>query len=167
MPLQQELRSDCPLLELVIDSDPQLKTGVYGAWNDIETQLNNPGKEDSIQTLFNHNVLVIPPEVAAKRCASPYCSGCHAAAWVLLFKHFIECWWGACFNTTSDKVIAPHFCSPALLHVMLRSSMIRDTPDVLQGHEGARVFPLLLSHLRKIKDPTVQAYLTSFRPNHR
>ena len=167
MPLQQKHRSDCPLLEHALDSNPGLRTDLYEAWNDIETQLNNPGKEDSIHALFNHNVPSIPPEFAAKRCSSPYCSRCHAAAWVLLFKHFIECWWGACYNTTSDKVIAPHFCSPALLHVMLRSSLIRDTPDVLHGHDGARVFPFLLSHLRKIKDPTVQTYLTSFRPNHR
>jgi hypothetical protein len=163
MPHKQEHHLECLLLRHAMDSDPRLRTSLNKSWDDIETQLNNPGKEESIKALFNHSIPSIDQEVAAKRCQRPYCSGCHAAAWILLFNHFIECWWGACYNTTSDELIAPNFCSPALLHAILRSSMIRDTPDVLHGHEGARVFPELLSHLRKIKDPSVEAYLTSFQ----
>jgi hypothetical protein len=167
MPLKLKHRSECRLLRHTIDSDPQLRTNLYEAWDDIETQLNNPGKEEAIQALFNHSVPSIDPKVAAKRCQSPHCSGCHAAAWILLFNHFIECRWGACYNTTSDELIAPHFCSPALLHAILLSSMIRDTPNVLHGHGGTKVFPELLSHLQKIKDPSVQAYLTSFQTSDR
>lgn len=167
MSFQDEQRFNCPLLDYAIVWDSQLRTNLYEAWNEIEEQLKNKGMAESEMALFNHLILRNDKEIAAKRCQSPCCSQCLVGAWIKLFKHFIECWYPACYNTTSDSLIAPHFCSPALLHVMLRSSMIRDTPDVLHGHEGARVFPFLLSHLRKIKDPTVQTYLTSFRPNHR
>lgn len=163
MPFQEDHRINCPLLEHAVGLDQQLKTHLSVAWDEIEIQLNNTGKAKSKKALFNHPVLQNDQELKVKRCQSPHCIDCHAAAWVLLFKHFIECRWPACYNTTSDEVIAAHFCSRSLLHAMLRSSMIRDTRDILHGHEGARVFPELLFHLGKIQDPSVQAYLTSLR----
>ena len=73
--------------------------------------------------------------------------------------HYIECTWGACYNTKFKELIQPYLSDPELLDKVLRSEVIKDKPGTITGKSGARIFPDLLHELRKCKASVIRNYL--------
>jgi hypothetical protein len=73
--------------------------------------------------------------------------------------HFAECTWGGCRESLFENIIHPNLKAPAVLDALLRSNTIKPMPNVIQGENGARVFPELLEKLKQVDSPEIQRYL--------
>lgn len=76
-----------------------------------------------------------------------------------IFHHFIECSWGACYNSVYQNLLVPHLDSPDVVDYVLRSAVVHSGDDVVQGITGARVFGELMSRLRNVESDRIRTYL--------
>jgi hypothetical protein len=73
--------------------------------------------------------------------------------------HYIDCTWGACYSMKFKELIKPYLDDVALLDKILRSSKIKDKPNVIIGKSGAKVFDRLLEQLLKCDSSEIENYL--------
>ena len=73
--------------------------------------------------------------------------------------HFVRCLWPACYLTLYRKVLVPHLDCPAVLDYVLRSNAIYQSPDMVTGRSGARIYAELHHYLRGVSSCAIQDYL--------
>lgn len=78
--------------------------------------------------------------------------------------HFIECTWGGCYNSIYQRFLVPHLDSPSAVDYVLRSDVVRLTPDAMVGANGARIYPELLFRLRGVASQQIKEYLRETFP---
>ncbi len=76
-----------------------------------------------------------------------------------ILEHYISCTWGVCYNAKFKDLIQPYLDDVGLLDKVLRSSLIKNKPNVIVGRTGARIFERLISELRKCHDSKIRGYL--------
>lgn len=74
-----------------------------------------------------------------------------------ILNHFIECRWGAHFNTLFDQIISKYLDDPSVLDYVLKSDVVIDIG--FRGVSGAKIFPDLLNYLQRVESPKIQHYL--------
>ena len=79
------------------------------------------------------------------------------AQMVEILKHFLSCTWGAHYNTLFDGIIMNYLDNPYLLDYVLKSGAVRDVGMV--GITGAKIYPELMTYLRRVKSEKIQKYL--------
>lgn len=83
-----------------------------------------------------------------------------------IIKHFIECGWGACYNTLFDRVIKKYLDDEKVLDFILRDNIIRDFPQRnIVGVTGAKIYPELLNRLKEVESKKIKEYLQNEFPN--
>lgn len=78
--------------------------------------------------------------------------------------HFIECTWGACYNSLYSNVLVPHLDAPEILDYVLRGPAVHDTDGTRVGKSGARLYPELRHRLQGITSPRIRTYLAENFP---
>ena len=73
--------------------------------------------------------------------------------------HFIECNRGYHYNSIFNEIIKPRFDSIEILEDVLRSSVIKNTSNVIIGDSGAKIYPELLKRLLLVDSEAVKLYL--------
>lgn len=77
-----------------------------------------------------------------------------------ILKHFIECTWGAHYNTMFDMLIKPFLTDPKILDLVLRSEIINESKgNVIYGITGAKIYPELNDYLSKVNSSEIKQYL--------
>lgn len=74
-----------------------------------------------------------------------------------ILKHYIECDWGAHYNTIFQRIIKVYLEDPFVLDYVLRSDVIRNVGIV--GKTGAKIFPTLMFYLQQVNSSNIQNYL--------
>ena len=81
--------------------------------------------------------------------------------------HFIECTWGACYNSLYSNVLVPHLDSVAVLDYVLRSPVVRGEVILKDGNPAPKIFHELFGRLRGVQSPRIQQYLAdTFQTPH-
>ncbi len=73
--------------------------------------------------------------------------------------HYIECTLGACYTTKFRELIQPYFNDSMLLDKILRSEVIKNKGNIIEGKTGARIYKDLYWELLECKDPFIAEYL--------
>jgi hypothetical protein len=82
-----------------------------------------------------------------------------------ILNHFIECTWGAHYNTIYDKLIQPYLADSNTLDYFLRSEIIDESKgNIVIGKTGAKIFPDLYKRLIRVQSREVRSYLKSEFP---
>lgn len=76
---------------------------------------------------------------------------------VEILNHFIECTWGAHYNTLFDRIIKVYLDDPTVLDFVLKSEVIKK--DIINGKSGAKMFPMLFEYLKTVNSQRIQNYL--------
>ena len=76
-----------------------------------------------------------------------------------IFYHFIECTWGACYNSIFFNLLVPHLDSAAVLDYALRSPVIHGTAEVVEGVPKPKMYGQLHSRLMGVKSSIIREYL--------
>jgi hypothetical protein len=77
-----------------------------------------------------------------------------------ILNHFIECTWGAHFNTMFEMLIKPYLTDPNTLDYVLRSEIINEEKEnVILGITGAKIYPELNYYLLNVDSVEVKKYL--------
>lgn len=79
------------------------------------------------------------------------------AQMIEILKHFIECTWGAHYDTLFDKIIKPYLDNPYVLDYVLKSETVGNVG--LVGMTGAKIYPDLMTYLRRVDSEKIQKYL--------
>lgn len=75
--------------------------------------------------------------------------------------HFVECTWGACYNSIYFNLLVPHLDSTAVLDYVLRSRVIRGIEEVADGVPKPKMYGELHSRLMGVKSPVIRQYLAA------
>lgn len=78
--------------------------------------------------------------------------------------HFIECGRGGCYNSLYSNVLVPHLDAPEVVDYVLRSPIVRNSPEVQNAKSGAKLYPELGHRLRGVASSRIQAYLNEHFP---
>ena len=76
-----------------------------------------------------------------------------------IFYHYIECTWGACYNSLHPNCIVPYLDSVDVVDYVLRSPVIHDIGNVARSSTGARIYPELADRLKEVCSPAVVEYV--------
>ena len=80
--------------------------------------------------------------------------------------HFIECTWGACYNSIYFNLLVPHLDSAVVLDYVLRSPVVHGISEVVDGLSKPRIYGELKSRLLGVKSLTIHQYLAeTFGPS--
>jgi ssDNA-binding Zn-finger/Zn-ribbon topoisomerase 1 len=83
-----------------------------------------------------------------------------------ILKHFIECTWGAHYNTMFDMLIKPYLTDPSTLDYVLKTEIINESKgNVILGTNGAKIYPELKYYLSNVNSMDIKNYLKSNFPN--
>ncbi len=110
------------------------------------------GKDDDFLVLYSDCIYA---DKLALKCIVNYNSE-------KLLKHFIECSWGAHYNTVFDKLIVPYFSDLDVLKNFLSSDIIREDNNIVWSkNKEHKAYDLLLKYLRKIKDKNIHKFIVN------
>ena len=73
--------------------------------------------------------------------------------------HFIECTWGACYNSIYFNLLVPHLDSAVVLDYVLRSPVVNGISEVVDGLSRPKIYGELSSRLFGVKSLTIHQYL--------
>ena len=74
--------------------------------------------------------------------------------------HFIQCTWGAHYNTQFEWVIKPFLCDVPALDFVLKSRVILENKsNVIIGITGAKIYPGLWDYLMRVDNEKIKDYL--------
>lgn len=78
-----------------------------------------------------------------------------------ILEHFIECTWGACYNTLYKEIIKPYLNDPNALDYVLKGDYIKTEKDnVYKGKTGAKMYDDLFDRLIRVESDDIKCYLT-------
>lgn len=78
--------------------------------------------------------------------------------------HFIECNWGAHYNTLFDTFLVNFFDDLNIFKTILKSEVIKNKDNVVLSKNGYKMFWELYDHLKKLHDPNLRSFLVSEFP---
>ncbi len=77
-----------------------------------------------------------------------------------ILRHFIECTWGAHYNTMFDMLIKPYLTDSSTLDYVLKSEIINESKgNVVRGNTGAKIYPELNYYLSNVNSAEIKNYL--------
>lgn len=88
---------------------------------------------------------------------------------VEILVHFIQCTWGAHYNTQFEWIIKPFICDVQALDFVLKSSVIKENKgNVIIGITGAKIYPALWDYLMGVDNEKIKDYLRlEFDPSYK
>lgn len=80
--------------------------------------------------------------------------------------HFIECSWGACYNSIFQNALVPLLESESVVDFVLRTDVIRTYKgNVFDGVNGAKIYSELFGYLSRVESLEIRNYLRKNFPN--
>ena len=76
-------------------------------------------------------------------------------------RHFIDCYWGTCYNTLYRSVIKPHLDDVQIVENVLKSDLIELRENTLISKDGVKLYYDLYLHLYNVKSNKVREYVHS------
>ena len=77
-----------------------------------------------------------------------------------ILRHFVQCNWGAHFNTMFEMLIKPYLSDPNTLDHFLKSEVIDELKgNVIFGKTGAKIYPELHYYLNNVNSDEIKNYL--------
>jgi hypothetical protein len=78
---------------------------------------------------------------------------------VQILRHYIGCRWGAHYTTMYNQLIQPYLDNTYVLHFVLKGETIYDSPNIITGISGAKIFPELAQMMWNVESPKIKIYL--------
>jgi hypothetical protein len=73
--------------------------------------------------------------------------------------HFIECTWGACYNSIYLNLLVPHLNSVSVLDYVLRSPVVQSDSQFAEDSSQPKMYGNLYSRLLGVESTDIKKYL--------